>query len=319
MRVAANRVVNGVWGAAERRAFTLVEMLVVLAVIGLILAFGMPALTAMNAEARLTSTSQTIQGVLTRAYYLSLSETTMTAVRFLPAAWDVSDKTGPGVAGRQRAVIYRYTGTSFDPCDFTVKFGQYFARATDLPPVDLPDCAWVAPLEADANEPVTLRPDVDAQGFAEGTYTNSGAGFVLNGRIAVNGDPSAFAYDVNRQNRGSDGASFLNADDFLIVFDPRSGLRAGTPQTYRLRAYASAANTANRYETDRDPSYGGSQPRYYRRYGFSGLIVYPREPFVALGTDANKGQDRQDFLKTAGRPYMVQRFGGGLLSGAPGQ
>ncbi len=285
-------------------------MLVVLAIIGLILAFGLPALTAMNAEARLTSTSQTIQGVLTRAYYLSLSETTMTAVRFLPAPWDVSDKTGPGVAGRQRAVIYRYVGTSFDPCDPTkVKFDEYFARATELPPVDLPDGAWVAPLEAGANEPVTLQADPNYSPNPH-TYPNFGSDFVANGNIAVNGNPTAFAYEVNLRNPSPDGLSFFNADDFLVVFDPRSGLRGGTPQTYQLRAYSPAADV--KYET---VAYGGHP---YQRYGFSGLIVYPREPFLALGASA-AGQDRQNFLKTTGRPYMVQRFGGGLLSGAPGQ
>ncbi len=316
MRVAVNRVVTGVWGAEVRRAFTLVEMLVVLAVIGLILAFAMPALTAMNAEARLTSTSQMIQGTLTRAYYLSLSETALTAVRFLPAPWDVSDKTGPGVAGRQRAVIYRYTGTSFDPnTPGNVAFNEYFARATELPPVDLPDGAWVAPLEALSNESVTLMPDPGSGGFGTPpAYSLFGPNFVLDGRIAVNGDPNAFAYDVNRRNRNPDGLSFLNADDFMLVFDPRAGLRSGTPQTCRLRAYS----PADKYETDGDPKTSEPNKRYYQRYGFSGLIVYPREVFVTLGASAT-GQDRQAFLKTAGRPYMVQRFGGGLLSGAPGQ
>jgi len=278
-------------------AFTLVELLVVLAVIGLLLALALPAMNTLSADAKQTSAKQTIQAMLARAYYLTIAEGNMTAVRFLPAEWDLAEKGTRGSAGRQRMVIYRYVGV-VDP---NLANQEYFARADGTPTMDLPDDVWAAPLEALSTTRGLVSPDPDAGGFVERIYANFGADFVLNGQIGT------FAYDVNRANMASDGNAFLNADDFLLVFEPQTGLRPFLPQSYRLRAFSPAAG----YEVDRDPSY---TTRLYRRFGFAGLITYPRAAYVALGPQA-AGVERQEFLRANGRPEMVHRFSGGLVSG----
>jgi prepilin-type N-terminal cleavage/methylation domain-containing protein len=280
-------------------AFTLVELLVVLAVIGLLLALALPAMNTLNADAKQTSAKQTVQAMLARAYYVTIAEGNMTAVRFLPAEWDLAEKGARGSAGRQRMVIYRYVGV-VDP---NLSNQEYFARAEGTPAMDLPDDVWAAPLEALATTRGIVSPDADSGGFVNRIYANFGADFVLNGRA----DAASFAYDVNRANTTCDGTSFLNADDFLLVFEPGTGLRPFLPQTYRLRGFSPAAG----YEVDRDPAY---TTRLYRRFGFGGLVTYSRAAFLALGRQAS-GVERQEFLRANGRPEMVHRFSGGLLSG----
>jgi prepilin-type N-terminal cleavage/methylation domain-containing protein len=306
-------------------AFTLIELLVVLAVIGLVLALAMPALTSMNTEARLTNAVQTIKGQVTRAYFNGVADGTLTAVRFMPAQWDDGDKGKTGAVGKQRMVLYRWTSTTIDandPLAQRVGFDEYFTRVPNAPAVDLPDDVWVAPLEALSNEPATLKPDPELLGGSFGapqpwTYPSPpgfGAGFVLDGTVGK------FRYDANRCNRPEmDGADFLNADDFMLVFEPKAGLRTGTPQAYRMQAYAAPDIVQNRYESISDPTYAASPPRSYRRYGFSGLVIYPRSQLTVLGPTATGGLRKQtldDLLKRGdARPYLVQRFGGGLLYG----
>jgi type II secretory pathway pseudopilin PulG len=281
------------------RAFTIVELIVVVTVIVLILAVAVPGLSAMNAQARLVSAQQLINGVTTRAYFLSLADRAMTAVRFFPGAWDTIDKTekqAPG--GRQHLAIYSYIGTTVQENAsgaFTVQFGEYFQRTKNMNSVVMPEDVWAAPIEALSSASVSLP---------GGPYNPFGPNFVLSGTAGQ------FAFNAERVS-GSDGGGFLNADDFLIVCDPDTGVRTGTPQPYRVRAYV--------------PKYSGSYPTYenfenqgpgdpvaYQRYSFGGLITYRREAFAVCRT----GQECQDYLRYEGRPFMVHRFSGGLLSGA---
>lgn len=280
---------------APGNGFTLVELIIVIAVVVLILAIAVPGLSAMNAEARLTGAAQTLSGGLTRAYYLAVGDLNMTAVRFVPGPWDANAADGTtGQSGRQHLAIYRYAGTTYDPQNpsaIRVVYDEHFTRREGVDSVRLPPDVWVAPAEALSQRWTTL---------AGVTYGNFGADFVLDGRIGQ------FAYNAARDGY-SDGGDFLSADDFLIVIDPKAGVQAAVPRPYVLRAFSPLAG----YEVSRDPQ--GGYP--FQRYGFGGVVVYRREPLAGLGVDA-AGADRQALLRQQGRPYMVHRFSGGLVAAA---
>jgi prepilin-type N-terminal cleavage/methylation domain-containing protein len=287
------------------RAFTVVELLVVMTVIVIILALAIPGLSAMNAEARLSSANQIINGMLTRAYYLSQAETTMTAVRFLPSEWDTAKDGTAAAAGRQRIAIYRYVGATDRESGggFVVKFDEYFKKTEEIPSAELADGVWVAPLEALSGESVKLPPD--------NVPCNP-----LGQELVLTGDAGTFVMDAGRTSGYT--PSFLNADDFLLVFDPQSGLRGGIPQAYRLRSYAPTsaigpAEVACENPTAPD-SAGVSGNRYYQRYGFSGVIAYSREGFLAQTSPAS----RQEYLREKGRAFLAHRFGGGLIRAGQG-
>ena len=265
--------------ASSLRGFTLVELVIVITVIILILAIAVPGLSAMTAEARLTSAQQTIQGMTTQAYYLALANRAMTAVRFFPGEWDTVDpsqKRVPG--GRQHLAIYSYVGTTQDG---TLNFTERFERAKDLTSTTLPEDVWTAPLEA--------------------LSVSAGPNW-LTGPLCTT--PDTFTFDPNTA-----GPNFLNTEDFLIVCDPQTGVRTGTPTPFRLRAYVPKFLDGSwGYDADNN----GGVP--YQRYSFSGVVTYRREPFTALGPIA-PGDVRQRVLQESGRPFMVHRFSGGLLPG----
>lgn len=273
-------------------------MILVVTVIVLVLAIAVPGLSAMNAEARLTAAQQTVQGMTTQAYNLALANRSMTAVRFFPSEWDTADPTQRSSAGRQHLAIYSYVGTMRD--DGSLSFGERFERANDLSSAVMPEDVWAAPLEALATYQVTLSGTNYAGNWYTAPYNPFGANFVLAG------ETGRFRFDAARD-AGGDGTDFLNADDFLIVCDPQTGVRTVTPTPFQLRAFASGP--AYGYETDSD-----SSGNLYRRYSFSGVVTYRREPFLSLpGGAAAAGTDRQAYLRETGRPFLVHRFSGGLL------
>lgn len=284
----------------RRGGFTIVELVVVIAVIVLVLAVAVPGISAMNAEARLTSASQLVNASMTRAYYLALGDVNMTAVRFLPGEWNADDEEGEQrAAGRQHVVIYSYTGvtydasgTSIDP--YEVSFNDYFARRKESSTVELPEDVWVAPLESLSTAVAQVPWEKSPQTTVWQRYNNLGRDFVLSG------EAGAFSLDAGNRS-GSD--ALLNADDFLIVVDPKAGVYSGVPRSFRLRAFAPNLG----YEADRGPS---DVP--YQRYAFSGVVVYRRKPFVELGNDP---AERQAQLRERGRPFMAHRYSGGLMAG----
>ena len=54
--------------------------------------------------------------------------------------------------------------------------------------------------------------------------------------------------------------------------------------------------------------------RPYQRMNYTGVVIYPREPFVALGADATP-QNRFNLLSRMGKKYIANKSGGGLLEG----
>ena len=259
----------------------------------------------------MTSAVQTVNGMMTRAYYLSVADTAMTAVRFLPAEWDVVDPAKQVAAGAQRVAVYKYVGSTDrenSSGGFDVKYEEYFQRAEDVGSAELPADIWVAPLEALAQQRLDLSQTQQ--------YQNFGKDFVLNGWIQdrTRRNEHHFALDANRDDHAN---SLLNADDFLVVFDPQMGLRGGVPEAHQLRAFDPTSDTETADDNNPDPQ----RRELYRRYNFTGVVIYRRENFLALGSEASEEirQNRQNLLSQTGRPYLAQRFGGGLLSGAPGQ
>ena len=297
--------------------FTVVELLVVISVIVLILALAVPNLSALHADTRLKTASQTINAMMTRAYFLSLAEQTMTAVRFMPAEWDASgDETGK--RGRQRVVIYKYVSSSDVEVSgvFQVQFEEYFQRVDGIQSAELPIDVWVAPLEALSNQRVVL-------GGIE-TVDKIGPDFVLNGDIhdATTGE-HYFVLNTDRATGPAEADTFLNADDFLIVFDPQTGLRADVRKPYPLKAFDPRPRVVVATgETETSGERNGSgmiiESRRYQRYGFTGLVLYRREAFVALGSQAD-GADRQEWLRAEGSPYLAHPLSGGLISAMQGQ
>ncbi len=261
-------------GRPRRRAFTIVELIVVVVVIALILGLALPGLNSMTNDARFSAAVQSISGALNRARIESLADMNMTAVRFVRGDWDAE---GGGetatLRDRQHVVGFRYKLNSQDSGDSSkVTFDERFERRPDSEAVVLPADIWAAPVEA-------LEPAHVA---------------ILDGPIG--------SFSLMESGNETD---FLRSDDFLIVFDPNSGVRGSgsisNPTRFPLLGY-------NALTKEEDPK--------INRFNYAGIVLYRREVFAALGENAS-GADRQALLQRMGRPYYVRRFGGGLVMGTP--
>ena len=289
-----------------RYGFTIVELIVVVTVIVLILAFAVPGISAMNAEARLTTAQQTIHSAMTQAYNLALANRTPAALRLLPAEWDVQpDSQAAGRECRQALSIYTYVGTNVSESGSNFVLGpkEYFQRAKEFNSSLMPEDIWAAPLEALAPGGTLAHSD----GTIEWLDAANWRDFWLTGRT----DAPKFAFDADKYSVNSD-PNFLGADDFLIVCDPRTGLWSGMARPVLLKAYAPPdRDWYDIPEATPDPNSVVGPP--YQRYSFTGVVTYRREAFATLAGTTNLAQARQDLLRQSGRAYAVQRFGGGLV------
>jgi len=287
----------------RRHGFTIIELLVVIGIIVLVLGIGLPAFNSMTRESRLTKAQQLTSAALSRASMLASSEASLAAVRFGPEAWERSLEGLTGTRGLQVLTTYRYVTTTEDPTNpLQPAFDDRFERTGEFATVALPDDTWAAPLEA-------LRdgPDYDE--------------FILNGRAGVFTLNAAEARTSNRN-------SFLPADDFLIVFLADGSVAPYQPNCEGMPPANNEAPDAGCYGklSAYDPETGmetagiwrnnpGRYDRYFFRFQFSGVVFYPREPFLLLGPNA-KPDDRRAHLLRHGLPYFVNRAGGAL---APAQ
>ena len=279
-----------------RRAFTVVELAVVIGIIVLLVALAVPAFNSMSVQSRHASAVQSINGILTRTHIAAIGERSMMAVRFGPAAWDL-DQTAEGAAdkNRQVAVTYRYMTSVEEPFNpGNVYYDERFVRREESQPIRLPSDVWVAPAEGLLSQNLY-------------GYSNFGADFVLRGNVGQ------FELEALDQS-GAVNAEFYNADDFLVVFDPHTGLMGGgRPSAFGLRAY----DPVNGVESAGNWRGANANPPWnpeFNRFAFTGLVIYPREPFVALGANAD-GTDRQELLRRIGRAYYVNRHSGVLVAG----
>src|SRR6266853_20295 len=86
----------------RRRAFTLIEMLVVMGIIAILMALLAPAFTSLKSAGDVTGAAYTIKGVLDTARTYAKANNTYTWVGFFEE--DVSSTT-PGAAGVGRLVV----------------------------------------------------------------------------------------------------------------------------------------------------------------------------------------------------------------------
>ncbi|MCH8804752.1 MAG: prepilin-type N-terminal cleavage/methylation domain-containing protein [Planctomycetes bacterium] len=277
---------GGVYARGGPRAFTVVELIVVIVIIGLILAIVLPGLAKMTSDARFSSASQSVQAAFTRAYVAAQSDRNMTAIRFVPDVWELnpdSDETEP--TGRQQMVTYTYrTSTDLETAagEFVVEYRERLTRREGSQSVQLPANVWVAPA-------VTLERD--------------GNGLTTTAADLLVGDVGDFRLDPAAN-------TFYSPDDFLVVFDPQTGVRGGV-STGRRGAWPRFQMAATDMTTPASPR----ESAQVERFNFSGIVIYKREPFLALGASAS-ADDRQDVLRRIGRPYFVHRYSGGLVMGS---
>jgi len=294
------------------RGFTIIEMMVVIGVIAIVLAIGIPAFNSMTIQQRESKTRQLLSGTLTRTHIVSVSDATLTAVRIFPAEWHLDPNSVLGdVAGRQLLTTYAYRHTyAANPDNVNnpnyVEFDERFERLEDGPTYLLPPDTWIAPSEA-----FDLTRSVSTPGVESGLLGDR----VLTGRI---GD-----FELNIEWNRAAANAFLDADDFLIVFDPETGVqpsivRGDERPFWRLVAFdprpAGSTPSAQR-ETDGWHCNGGRQRDQFRRHNFTGAVIYRREPFAALGVDASPAE-RRAVLQRLGKTFYVNPTGGSLVAGA---
>lgn len=306
--------------AAAPRGFTIVELIVVVAIVALVLGIGLPAFNAMSASSRMAKARQLVTGTLARANAIALSDRTHTAVRFMPSAWELDDSVNAATSASNRntqsLATYRYvTSAQGNPSNVgEVMFAERFERIKDGPAAVLPTDVWAAPAEAlDTGATAILR-----NGNSAGLLRD----LVLSGRIGafdLNAD-SLFELDptVNNPSFATRNENFLDADDFLVVFDPDTGLVGSHRRVpWRLLGYdpRTTGSTAQR-ETAGEPFSNSNRNlrNPYQRFCYTGVVLYPREPFVALGLDAPV-PSRFDLLSRTGQRFYVSRTGGALLEG----
>lgn len=279
---------------AARCAFTIVELLTVIAIIILILAIGIPAFSNMSEQARFGSSIEAVQGALSRAYYNAVADNCQTAVRFVRGDWLADERGatgGPRPGERMYLVQYRKVATTDRPNKSSgadklqVSFSERLEPVPDSTPVQLAQDVWAAPIEALTTTSADLGVDHPLRGrpgIFERLWTEQSAN------------------DIDGRSKAD--VDFLGADDFLIVFDPGTGVRRGKSDDVPLIWGSEPLTGVNpKFET-------------LRRRAYTGIVFYPRENLLALGVDATVNV-RQNFLRRYGRPYYVSRYGGDLVAG----
>lgn len=284
--------------------------MVVIAIIALIIAMGVPAFNSMNIQQRQSKARQLLASAMTRTHIIAVSDQDLAALRIMPAEWYLdrdSAATGSPV-GRQILATYSWKQTaSPDPYNpLTVGFAERFGRVEDSPTQLLPPDTWVAPAEAFATD--TNRDDV----FWKGTR---GSRDVL-GNYVLQGEIGTFQLDVTNTR----GGEMLDADDFLVIFDPESGVLRPTlgqeRRVWPLYAFDPRPQGTQSGQTE-TAGWGGdlADPQFpYQRHNYSGVVIYQREPFASLGAVGDV-EARRGLLERDGHTHYVSR-GGGLSAGA---
>ena len=297
----------------RRTAFTIIELIVVIGIIALVLGIGLPAFNQMSRQSRKSQAEQLLNGAFLRAHVTAVSLRSPVAVRIVPGEWTVrtddDQTTGRAIAGRQVVELYQYQFTSADPQNLNrVEFDERFERLRDVPPIVLPPDIWVAPAEAAKDPKSGLNKDYEW-------------GAIVDGEIGE------FEVDAARS-----GEQFYDADDFLIVFDPQTGVQAATWRSgsagdpdlrqtaWRMTAYDPDPDRRPNTDDGAIIPYelsGGNALNYnrpFRRFNFTGVLIYEREAFLDF-TRGLRPLERQRWLRDFGTAYYVNRRGGNLIAG----
>ncbi|RMF72897.1 MAG: type II secretion system protein [Planctomycetota bacterium] len=283
----------------------MIELIVVLGIIGLVLGIGLPAFNQMSRQSRKNQAEQLLNGAMLRAHVTAVSSRSLVAARIVPGEWTVRTEddltTARALAGRQVVELYQYSFSWADPTDIEkVEFDERFERLRDVPPIVLPPDIWAAPAEA-AKDP------------------KSGLNNPYDWTAIVDGQIGRFEVDAAR-----DGEDFYDADDFLIVFDPQTGVQAsswpagsaGNPElrrsAWRMNAYDPVEEAVIPYELQSGNTLNFSRP--FQRFNFTGVAIYERQPFLDY-TQGLRPLDRQRWLRDFATVFYVNRRGGDLVAG----
>lgn len=312
----------------QRRAFSLVELIVVTVIISLILLIGLPAFNSISLQSNFSKSQQLINGVTTRAHLLAINDRVLTAVRFAPAEWEIDPSGtsgGPNVAGsgKQSLVVYKYSMSPISESNQAdvnsdgspdARFVEYFARIKNGPTATLPNDVWAAPAEA--------LFEFNRDGY-EGNYW-------LRGRLG------RFRADAVTSSDNDGDDQLFDADDFLVVFDPergvrqpritRSGTATDTREAWPMRSFwVASAGIPGEVRWQRDSAFEVDGPnaddvnptRPFRRYSASGIALYERSRLAAIGPTVQSNAvplaRRRDAIKQSARTFFVSHTTGSLI------
>ncbi len=282
-----------------RRAFTLVELMVVVGIIIIVLAIAIPAIGPMldsNEEAALVNT---INGMLVSAQTAAQANGTKVALRF-ERAYAVNEDgimiDANGCTPDNEIIVDPDAvdpDDRYDPCDVSFQGPLYldhqqvrlaifmasnspaFRELPDSKPIALPDRAWVTP------------------------------SFILSNDTTRSDDLYDSLVSNNLQRTYANKRSYNRMDTFYVAFGPDGELTVSPAGQNWLR--------------------DGDQSRFSDVSVFVGspdddpsalaLLVYDREEFTNL--DPSNGQGRLDYLARASRPIFINRATGALIEERP--
>ena len=315
-------------------AFTLVELLVVVAIIGLILGLGLPAFNSMTAQSRKSKARQLLQGALTRASVLSVADRNVVAVRVFPGAWDQSGQSTSGTpsgaagVGTQSLALYKYVTRAERPLvtasgqndPSVVTYVDRFERVPESPSIVMPPEVWLAPLEALITGPNGNRAQVDRSGDGQLDATDTALD-------ELGGTPGWFDLNCDPRPNQNPGKQILIADDFLFVFDPEQGLVSGRGRpAWKMFGYdprpiagpnsgpTGGLETGGEFTFNQATGYFSYIPRQtFQRMNFTGAVIYDRSRFLPLSTPDTRGA----LLAREGLPLYSVGGSGTLTTGGP--
>jgi len=273
------------------RAFTLMEMMVVVGVIAILVAMSVPALGPILASNHQSEVLNTLNGVLTAAQTAAQANGTEVALRVERAYktdkyGEMVDANGrhPHESGFQgpfwlpyQQIRYVILGTTT-----AVTGGAAFRRLPDSKVTKLPEGAWIAPDYA----------------------TNS---LYLNTNAPEYFDPNYLVNDYRPRDDGyPDVVNYNATESFYVVFSPAGSVtQFGTDRlVYRDESQRDADGT---------PLYVPYPHTTNRRFASArGFIVYDRKRYESVNPS---GRVRRDFLAAEGRPVFISRFLGSIVEG----
>lgn len=293
--------------------FTVVELLVVIAVISLVLGIAIPGINSMQAQINRSSAVQAMDSALTRAKYSAAASGDYVALRFMPSIWsgpvDPNDDLQQAETSRMQIVTYEWSTASFLEDINQVQFIERFEARAETSIVRMPRNVWVAPLEATFD---SSKPGVSSE---QGNAAED----------IVAGEPGFFTLDAGGADSGST-SDFMQMDDFLIIFDQEGHLVQPNFSRQQLNSIYDDDNLPfpiyaydpdEGVELDRDPS---NTDELYTRFNFSGVTVYQRDSFIrAVGSDGQSdanAEARVQFLADNGDAQLIHPRSG-RLKGVP--
>lgn len=253
-----------------KSAFTVIELMVVLFIIALILAMGIPAFKAISVDLNKSKTVALIESAMHSARLKSAYTNGVYAVRVAPARFVYGDEVGDG----QVIVCYSWT------CSHDNK-------------INIQDVIYDEHLERDTTvAPVVLPPDIRV-----------GQGLAMHDPKFNNGVLGAFNYDP-------DSAAFFRADDFLVAFEGGKLFKYPDFDPHnldQLLLYGRGEFTANVGYWGYEAPFTGEYEWFFKRDLQTNLIVYEWDIIKQLGPEASAITRQQTLALHAAEYYVDSR------------